>query len=1662
MTPIISLVCVARSLPGVGYGALRAGAVLLAGIAALVGAATASAQAYDAPIATLVKNMDQPSGAASVVLSDIQDGLGQGFRTGPVPGGYELESIWLYVRDTHESRYMTINAKLYRGPGLGKKVATLTGGRLNDFAHNEWRAPANTFLEPNTDYYFLLDCVSGCANDNWAQFGDTYHDIEDGGGQPGWSIQDQLLFRRPGENWIWAAERALKIRVRGRPSPYRAYRTEIVSTPRDGSTYHYGENIDVALTFNTAVYVPPSGSVIAIRVGDTTDGSNYRPAEYHSGSQTNRLVYRYRVQLSDADTDGISVDVGGPNSGFGGAVPTIVASFGLLPVIDYYPGLADNHHHKVDGSFHVTDAAMTSNPAHEDGYRVGEDIDVTLTFSTEAYATGDSVVAIRVGDDGTSYRRAEYVSGSGTTRLTYRYQVQLTDLDADGISVPSSGLVRELPTTSPALGSIPVSRDYPGVDEDAGHKVDGSFRVTGVAITSSPAHGDTYRVGEDIEVTLTFSTEAYTSGSVVAIRVGEDADDANYRPAAYASGSGTNRLIYRYRVQLTDFDADGISVDVGGPPSGFGEQVPTTSPELGSVPVSRKYSGVPDAAGHKIDGAVTVAFGAPAFVVSEDGTTATVTVSLHDDPHREVIIPITATPGGGATPADYSVSPASLVFASGQTTQSITVTAIDDREVDGGESVRLGFGTLPPGVRAGIQASAFVVIDDNDGFDPIVSITDVDGGSGPGGVGFTVALTGPSDLDITVDWGISDSAAGPGADYLAAGTLTIMAGETTATVSVPIGELPVGDDAADQPDRTFSVTLSNPVNAVFSGRVDTIGAQLLVRVPSIDVPSAPVVTAVPDTAGNLIVSWEPPEDAVPSGYEVQYRVRGTDYWWTQRWAGPAMQVPILFLDEDTEYEARVRPYYDDADDGGARSYAPWSEAGYGRTGTHRQDSEPVVTVALADSGSITEGERVLLHIVVSELRNSYQWHGFSDGIVVGLKYGWRKGGNVLVASSQFGIVPGIFTVDHGLGGHRDYRVSLPDYAAEHGPLTITLQPGDGYRVGEAASVCMSIADSETLEATPCPDNEEAAQSDSQASAAPASITVRDARAVEGVDEIIAFEVTLTAAASEPVTVDWSTADGTATAGEDYVASSGTLTFAAGERGHEVAVSVLDDAHDEGEETFTLHLSNAVGAELADAEATGKIANSDPMPRAWLGRFGRTAWEHTLAAVDQRLRSARTPATRAAVTGREMTAAGADPGVGDEQEIAALAAWIDHGNAGAQARTVSGQELLAGSEFQVAAGSEDGGVLTIWGQGAYGRFAGHDGDLAVDGGVASGTLGVDYATGPWMAGLALSHSSGWGSYSQPMTTGGEVTSSLTGAYPYVGLELVPERLSLWVAGGYGLGGLRLTPAGGEALETGIGLLAGAAGVRGTVVPAAATGGFSLGVNADGLLLRATSDAAPGLAATTADVVRLRLGLEGAYEVTFGDGARLTPSVEVGVRRDDGTAETGFGMDVGGGLRYTHPGLGLSLGLKGRALVMHETAELAEWGASGWLAWDPNPASELGPALTVSPSFGARSEGGAAELWSRETLAGLAGDPMDATGAGRVDAKFGYGMPLAGGVGVPWAGIGLSEREREYRVGYAFQAGTPSATDLRVELVAARREPTDAVAEHTLSMQSTVSW
>jgi chitinase len=75
-------------------------------------------------------------------------------------------------------------------------------------------------------------------------------------------------------------------------------------------------------------------------------------------------------------------------------------------------------------------------------------------------------------------------------------------------------------------------------------------------------------------------------------------------------------------------------------------------------------------------------------------------------------------------------------------------------------------------------------------------------------------------------------------------------------------------------------------------------------------------------------------------------------------------------------------------------------------------------------------------------------------------------------------------------------------------------------------------------------------------------------------------------------VTYSTANGTATAGTDYDAVSGTVTIPAGRTTWAVYVTVRSDRKREADETFLVNLSNAIGATIADAQAVGTIRNDD--------------------------------------------------------------------------------------------------------------------------------------------------------------------------------------------------------------------------------------------------------------------------------------------------------------------------------------------------------------------------------------------------------------------------------------------------------------------------------------
>ncbi len=109
-----------------------------------------------------------------------------------------------------------------------------------------------------------------------------------------------------------------------------------------------------------------------------------------------------------------------------------------------------------------------------------------------------------------------------------------------------------------------------------------------------------------------------------------------------------------------------------------------------------------------------------------------------------------------------------------------------------------------------------------------------------------------------------------------------------------------------------------------------------------------------------------------------------------------------------------------------------------------------------------------------------------------------------------------------------------------------------------------------------------------------ALTVGDVSVTEGnnLTTTATFTVSLGAASGRTITVNYATADGTANAGSDYVASSGTLTFPPGTTTRNVAVTINGDTTVEPDETFTLNLSGASNASIARATATGTILNDD--------------------------------------------------------------------------------------------------------------------------------------------------------------------------------------------------------------------------------------------------------------------------------------------------------------------------------------------------------------------------------------------------------------------------------------------------------------------------------------
>ncbi len=391
-------------------------------------------------------------------------------------------------------------------------------------------------------------------------------------------------------------------------------------------------------------------------------------------------------------------------------------------------------------------------------------------------------------------------------------------------------------------------------------------------------------------------------------------------------------------------------------------------------------------------------------------------------------------------------------------------------------------------------------------------------------------------------------------------------------------------------------------------------------------------------------------------------------------------------------------------------------------------------------------------------------------------------------------------------------------------------------------------------------------------------------------------------------------------------------------------------------------------------------------------------------------------------------------------------------------------FLAGSSFALPLnpfGNAPGG-LALWGNGDYQSLSGGSGDIDWEGNVVSGHFGTDVLLKRnLLAGLSISHSKGTLDYTEQIGVDprrGDHETALTSLNPYVGWML-DSGVGVWAMAGHGWGRVRVNHDDSDVASTSdLTQWSGAVGANGTVYSSSDLlpgGETAVELKGQGGLARAEVHGSDDMDELTSTVSRLRLALEGKYARQFDSGGVLTPSLELGVLADGGAGETGAGLEIGGALQYREPSLGLTVEGRGRTLLSHG-GDREEWGAGGSLRLDPG-VSGRGFSVSLAPSWG-QPQSSADQLWQR----GLTG-----TGAGSADAamrmagELGYGLPAFGGRGVvtPYAGFLLSAQgAKEYRTGARLRM----ASSFDLALQGTRRERSERVAEHGLTLRASLHW
>ena len=487
-----------------------------------------------------------------------------------------------------------------------------------------------------------------------------------------------------------------------------------------------------------------------------------------------------------------------------------------------------------------------------------------------------------------------------------------------------------------------------------------------------------------------------------------------------------------------------------------------------------------------------------------------------------------------------------------------------------------------------------------------------------------------------------------------------------------------------------------------------------------------------------------------------------------------------------------------------------------------------------------------------------------------------------------------------------------------------------------------------------------------------------------------------------------------------------------------------------ERHYRVSAINRVGAGAASVSATA--ATDDPIGRA--GRLNTRVLPHVASAMTSSTVSAIARRVDAVASGMGMERRVETNGL---SSMAASLSAPDAGDLGlAQGDGAGLAAIFGGTAFTMPFGASDaqqqsatGTQLASWGAGEY-HHLGEPGQSALDwkGNMVSAHAGIDVRVGPdILAGVAGSYSSG--SFDFTDKTGaspvkGTYGTTMASVHPYMAWFSGAGAASVWGSAGLGRGdievddereGLRTSPAS---------LLTGAGGASYQLLTRGRSG---VRLKAEGWYGEVKVDGSTQIDSVTLNMQRGKLALELTQGFRTEAGSEMAFVLEGGMRYDDGDGVNGASAEVGGGLRYTNSGLGLTAEGRGRFVISARNG-YEEWGLGGTLMFDPATRGQ-GLSIRVAPSYGDHLSG-VNQLWERGVTDAVGGHRP---GMGpNVDGEVAYG--IAGFQGTPYSGFYVAESGmRAFSSGVRYELG--AGVGLRLE--GTRRESTLGEAQHSVGVR-----